>query len=262
MPPGYSGAMPAMAQYGGRVYQVGPGGTYATIGAAIQAASAGGQGSRSLVLVHPGTYVEQVGASARVDIVGATGDPRDVVIEWDPDSYSPLNTWGGPLYVAGVTARLVGGPHTGSGIYSVHHKGERVTIFEKCRFEGDATVPGSIGADLGPGSVTWLIDCVIDGTINGPGPGILNMHGWPVNDAPWRVVWLRCQVLNVKISANSNGSGRQDELWVVDCDAPAIIGDMPAGVLYTDGSVPIDPSTTAQVVTVTAPPTMPVHGLA
>jgi len=208
----YSNAMPNRHLV---ILHAGPGQEYATINAAVAAASASISGEhRALIKVWPGTYTEQVGAAPRVDIAGSTGDPGDVIIQHTcPTGFSPVNTNGGPIWIGGVTAKVLTYPsRTGSGVYGVHHRGEGVSIFERVLFDQADSI-GAIGMDGGSGSSTWLIDCE-DLNSDGHTDLTTNMHGTGSNSEPLMLVFDGFKSNGRGVNYNSLGSGQADQFYV------------------------------------------------
>lgn len=259
----YSSAMPDASSHEGRTVRVGATRDHTTIVSGIATADAlrGGTG-RALVIIDPGTYTEQVSTAIGVDMAGSTGNPADITIQHTcPTGFSPLNTWGGPLWVGGITVKTIAYPErTGTGTYSIHHHGSGLTIFERVTL--DNPDKGSIGMDGDEGSDTWLIDCTIANNVGGSDL-VTNMHGAPDNTAPLRLVYDNCDTNGLGVNYNSLDSGQDDELYVIGGSVPLV---------YVNGSATtavIDPAVTTvnegagvTVTRGTTLPARPVHGIA
>lgn len=254
----YSSSMPNRHA---AILEVGTGREYATINEAIAAATAAISGSqRALVKVWPGTYTEQVGAAPHVDIAGASGDPSDVVIQHAcPTGFSPLNTNGGPIWIGGVTAKvLTYSTRTGSGVYGVHHRGEGLSIFERVLFDQADNI-GAIGMDGGSGSATWLIDCE-DLNSDAHADLTTNMHGTGSNDAPLLLVFDGFTSNGRGVNYNGLGSGQADELYVQG-GSVARVNVQGAGVIaHINPAVPDVASTGATLLRDTTLPARPLRG--
>lgn len=197
------------------IVRVGPTRDATTVAAGITQATIAATGAkRSLVVIDPGVYTEQIQTVPRVDIAGATGNPDDVTIQHPcPTGFSPINTNGGPVWIGGVTSKLLTFPdRTGTGIYSIHHHGSSMTIFEKVVMDAEEGV-GNIGMDGDAGSATWLIDCTIANRI-GSDTLATNMHGAPSNTSPLTLVYDNLAAEGLGVNYNSLNSGQADEVYV------------------------------------------------
>lgn len=192
--------------------RVGPARSHTTIASALETVQ--GTEGRVLLILDAASYNEQVWLPSNVDIAGATGDPADVVIEHIcPEGFSPLNTTGGPIWVGGVTCRLLEYPErAGSGVYSVHHHGGSLSIFENVVFDGENST-GSIGMDGDQGSATWLVGCEFRNEA-GRSDQTTNMHGSPGNTQPLRLVYDNCITNGLNVNYSSLDTGAADEVYV------------------------------------------------
>lgn len=255
----YSTAMPN--QHTATV-RVGPGRTHTTITAGIAAADALVSGTdRALVIIDAGTYTEQVGTVPRIDLAGATGDPADVIIQHTcPTGFSPLNTNGGPIWIGGLTTKLLTYPgRTGTGTYSIHHHAASMTILESVVLDGENDI-GSIGMDGAAGSSTWLIGCTWANHTAAEDLAT-NMHGASENATPLLLVYDNCDTNGLGVNYNGLGSGQADMLYVQGGSVARLHTQGAGVVAHVDPAVP-DVTALAGVTLTrdTTLPARPLHG--
>lgn len=195
------------------IVRVGAARDHKTITGAIEVAQDVAEG-RVLIIVDAGTYNEQISVPPRVDLAGVTGNPEDVVIEHTcPTGFSPINTTGGPIWIGGLTSRLLTFPErVGTGVYSIHHHGSGMTIFESVDLDSEDGI-GSIGMDGDANSATWLIGCKWFNHVADNGLAS-NMHGTGTNAAPLRLAYVGCDTSGLGINYSGLGSGQADEVYV------------------------------------------------
>lgn len=260
----YSESMPAPSQVEDRIVRVGPTRDIKTIGAGVSAAvNLRGPGQWALVIVDPGVYTEQTSLPDRVAVVGATGDFDDVILEWaSPTGYSPLNTYGGRVYGAGFTSRLIpySGERTGSGIYALHHVAGPCGVFERMKFSVTGANQAKMGMDGDIRSVTWFRECELVSADSGT--GVTNMHGSVNNQYPLRLSFWNC-IAPHGVNYSDVGSGARDQFYVVGGSVGSVSVSGSNVKAFIDPSVPsVNPGSGVEVVRTTSLPPTPVHGTA
>lgn len=124
---------------------------------------------RARLTIPPGTYVERIHRAttmgAVVDIVGATGDPADVVITSPDGAEDTIELSGTPGIYAGLTIRATH-PNTGATAAAVHNgsgtNGEYV--FWRCRVERTDSTQDAFSWGAESGGTLLILDCTITGT--------------------------------------------------------------------------------------------------
>jgi hypothetical protein len=171
------------------------------------------------IIVAAGTYTEELGAGSWVNLVGATGDPDDVVIQTNATGGGVFHPFG-PLYVEGIRFNALtngGAPDTGPK-YPVHLTtgGPGAAVFVACKFI--STNPGgsgSFGMDGGGGLFVYFYDS----DFSAPG-GVMNLHGGTGNTTPVVVVWENC-TNNGDFTYSEDGSAT-DDVWLIGSTGGAL----------------------------------------
>jgi hypothetical protein len=167
------------------------------------------------VVIAAGTYVEKVGGDDYVNLIGATGDPADVVIESNVTAgiTGVLHQFG-PGYIEGITLRSygVGAADTGPK-YPLHVTtgGPGAFVAVNCRFTSTNTGgAGSFGMDGGAGLFAYFYGCAFSHLSS----GLMNAHGGSGNTTPVVVVWEDC-TNNGPFTYDEQGAAT-DDIWLID----------------------------------------------
>lgn len=192
------------------------------------------------IIIAAGTYDEQVGTAGWVNLVGATGDPADVVIHNSGDSGGVIHSFGA-IYMEGLTLwSQDNGGGTGTGPkYCWHITGGGTSIAANCILRSTNTgSTGVSGMDGGGGTYTLFYGC----DLTGAAPGVItNMHGANNPTEPLTIAWVDCTT-NGEIGYSQLTSTMTDVLWSIDttdAGSPAAITTSGSVTVHTTGTWPV-----------------------
>lgn len=221
---------------------------------------------RSVIVLDPGEYTipgETLQLIGGIDIVGATGDPADVIITiGEMFAFNTVND----LYMGGLTYHLPDVPSP-SKSYAVHMTGMALdtpvtAIYENCKFidEDNSRPGGALGWDAPDNSYALLVGCEIEsdrriifhGDLSPVGVKVamLDTHFTGAGSIPSAVsgidnVWT--------VGVTVNGLPVPDQRTGVGGTIPATAADLPALTNGTHRPARYSPST-ATTGPVTATP--------
>lgn len=167
------------------------------------------------IIIAEGIYDEELGSDAYINLIGATGDPDDVVVETNNTGGGTFHPFG-PCYVEGVRFNALtagGAPDTGPK-YPMHITtgGPGAVVLVNCKFiSTNPAAAGSVGMDGGNGLFVYFYDCDQSHMSSGE----MNLHGGATNTVPVTVVWENC-TNNGDFAYDEIGSAT-DEVWVIGC---------------------------------------------
>jgi hypothetical protein len=165
------------------------------------------------IIIAAGTYDEALGGDDWINLIGATGDPTDVVVETDTTGGGTLHQFG-PNYVEGITfnaLELTGVADTGPK-YALHITtgGPGAFVAINCVFASvNGGGAGSVGMDGGAGLFAYFYGCAHSHLSS----GAMNVHGGAGNTTPVVVVWEQC-TNNGPFAYDEQGSAT-DDIWLI-----------------------------------------------
>lgn len=191
------------------------------------------------IIIAPGEYDESVGTGEWINLVGATGDPADVVIFSNDNGGGVLHSFGA-TYVEGITfwSQDNGGGAASGPKYAWHITvSDGTSIAVNCVFldENVSGGSGALGMDGGDGTYTLFYGCTITGASP---PTITNLHGQLDPLEPLTVAFVNCTT-NGNVGYSQLDTGVTDQLWVIN----TLNGGSPATPV-TSGSVTVHTSGT------------------
>lgn len=155
------------------------------------------------IVIAAGTYLEQMQLVPFVHFVGATGDPRDVIVQSALQKGAASGGYG--CMVEHITM------DGSSGVwYAMHLQSGVVSAFHNCRF---IAAGGEIlGMDGYPDSLILFLGCTF--TVTGATSIKANVHGAAANKLPLTIVFVDCTHPS-GIAYSDLTSGQADVLHVI-----------------------------------------------
>ncbi|MEV0194993.1 pectinesterase family protein [Nonomuraea sp. NPDC050691] len=232
-------------------------GDHRTVQAAIDAVPAGSS-SRVTILVRKGTYREVVTVPANkpnISLVGATGDPRDVVITYDNAASTPKPDGSGTYGTSGSASVVVSGndfvarnltfqnayderAHGNSQAVAVRTTGDRL-IFDNVRFLGNQDTLYANSPSTTTVSRQYYRNCYVEGDVD-----FIFGRGTAVFD--------RCTIRSLNRGSSSNNgyvTAASTEIanpYGFLIYRSTLVGDLPAQSAYLGRPWPAGGSTTAR----------------
>lgn len=166
------------------------------------------------IIISAGTYNETFGTGSWVALIGATGNPADVVITTSSNANDGTLHSFGPIYLEGLTLQSTGsgGPATGTKYpWHITNSARGCSIAVNVRLtELNTGGQGAIGMDGGEATTLLLYKCAITGISSG---AVSNLHGASGNTLPVTTIIASC-TMNGNIGYSELGSAT-DEFWFI-----------------------------------------------